>query len=82
MSKTLTAILIGAGNLGQALLNYNNFARRGFIFQGIFDAENRFRRLVDAPRSGYNKITKQNDRFLGWQRRFLCSNRLPFPFRF
>lgn len=30
-------ILIGAGNLGQALLNYNNFARRGFIFQGIFD---------------------------------------------
>ena len=30
-------ILIGAGNLGQALLNYNNFARRGFIFRGIFD---------------------------------------------
>ena len=30
-------ILIGAGNLGQALLNYNNFARRGFIFKGIFD---------------------------------------------
>lgn len=30
-------ILIGAGNLGQALLNYHNFARRGFIFLGIFD---------------------------------------------
>ena len=30
-------ILIGAGNLGQALLNYNNFERRGFIFKGIFD---------------------------------------------
>ena len=30
-------ILIGAGNLGQALLNYHNFARRGFIFRGIFD---------------------------------------------
>ena len=30
-------IVIGAGNLGQALLNYTNFARRGFIFKGIFD---------------------------------------------
>lgn len=30
-------VLIGAGNLGQALLNYNNFERRGFIFKGIFD---------------------------------------------
>ena len=31
-------VIIGAGNLGQALLNYMNFARRGFIFKGIFDA--------------------------------------------
>lgn len=30
-------VLIGAGNLGQALLNYNNFERRGFLFKGIFD---------------------------------------------
>lgn len=30
-------IIIGAGNLGQALANYVNFERRGFLFKGIFD---------------------------------------------
>lgn len=30
-------ILIGAGNLGQALANYTNFERRGFVMKGIFD---------------------------------------------
>ena len=30
-------IIIGAGNLGQALANYMNFERRGFLFKGIFD---------------------------------------------
>lgn len=30
-------ILVGAGNLGQALVNYMNFQRRGFLFEGIFD---------------------------------------------
>ncbi len=30
-------IIIGAGNLGQALANYGNFERRGFLFRGVFD---------------------------------------------
>lgn len=30
-------IIVGAGNLGQALANYMNFERRGFLFKGIFD---------------------------------------------
>lgn len=30
-------VVIGAGNLGRALLNYESFKRRGFIFMGIFD---------------------------------------------
>lgn len=30
-------VLIGAGNLGQAIANYMNFERRGFIMSGIFD---------------------------------------------
>ena len=30
-------IIIGAGNMGQALANYSNFEKRGFIFTGIFD---------------------------------------------
>lgn len=30
-------IIIGAGNLGQALANYADFERRGFVISGIFD---------------------------------------------
>lgn len=31
-------IIVGAGNLGQALANYTNFERRGFLIKGVFDA--------------------------------------------
>ncbi|MEN8907318.1 MAG: redox-sensing transcriptional repressor Rex [Clostridiales bacterium] len=31
------AIIIGAGNMGQALANYSNFEKRGFKLVGIFD---------------------------------------------
>lgn len=34
-------IIIGAGNLGQALANYTSFEKRGFIFKGIFDVNPR-----------------------------------------
>lgn len=37
LDKTHNLIIIGAGNLGQALANYMNFERRGFLFTGIFD---------------------------------------------
>ena len=37
LDKEHNLIIIGAGNLGQALANYMNFERRGFIFRGIFD---------------------------------------------
>ena len=30
-------IVIGAGNLGQALANYVNFEKRGFVIIGLFD---------------------------------------------
>ncbi|MCH5252660.1 MAG: redox-sensing transcriptional repressor Rex [Lachnospiraceae bacterium] len=30
-------IILGAGNLGQALANYGGFTKRGFIVSGIFD---------------------------------------------
>ena len=32
-------IIVGAGNLGRALTNYSNYENRGFIFEGIFDAD-------------------------------------------
>ncbi|MCR4922530.1 MAG: redox-sensing transcriptional repressor Rex [Lachnospiraceae bacterium] len=37
LDKKHHLILIGAGNLGQALANYVNFEKRGFIIKGIFD---------------------------------------------
>ena len=37
LDKKHHLIIIGAGNLGQALANYMNFERRGFIFTGVFD---------------------------------------------
>lgn len=37
LDRTHHLIIIGAGNLGQALGNYMNFERRGFILKGIFD---------------------------------------------
>lgn len=37
LTRSHNLVLIGAGNLGQALANYMNFERRGFLFKGIFD---------------------------------------------
>lgn len=37
LDKKYNIIIIGAGNLGQALANYTDFERRGFYVKGIFD---------------------------------------------
>lgn len=37
LDKKHHLVLIGAGNLGQAIANYMNFERRGFLISGIFD---------------------------------------------
>ena len=37
LNKQHDMILIGAGNLGQALVNYMNLKNRGFSFKGAFD---------------------------------------------
>lgn len=37
LDKLHNLILIGAGKLGQALVNYMNYRNRGFIFRGAFD---------------------------------------------
>ena len=39
LHKQHNLILIGAGHLGQALANYVNFDRRGFVLKGIFDID-------------------------------------------
>ena len=37
IDKQHSLILIGAGHLGQAIANYTNFNKRGFVIEGAFD---------------------------------------------
>ena len=39
LDKRHNLIIVGAGNLGQALANYMNFEKRGFFVKGIFDCK-------------------------------------------
>ena len=41
LNKTHNFIIIGAGNLGQALANYASFERSGFILKSLFDVNPR-----------------------------------------
>lgn len=36
-----SVIVVGAGNLGQALANYTDFEKRGFVIKGLFDVNPR-----------------------------------------
>ena len=37
LDRVHNMIIIGAGNMGQALVNSGDFAKRGFIIKGVFD---------------------------------------------
>ncbi len=37
IDRTHSMVIIGAGNLGQAIMNSEDFAKRGFLVKGIFD---------------------------------------------
>jgi len=59
-------IIIGAGNLGQAIANYMNFERRGFIFKGIFDSNKELhgkeiRGMVVQPMEEMPSFIKENE---------------------
>ncbi|NMA82949.1 MAG: redox-sensing transcriptional repressor Rex [Epulopiscium sp.] len=41
LENTYNVIIVGVGNLGQALANYTNFERRGFVVKGLFDVNPR-----------------------------------------
>ncbi len=45
LDKQYNIIVIGAGNLGQALANYVKFEKRGFIITGLFDVNPALRGL-------------------------------------
>ncbi len=46
LDKKHNFIIIGAGNLGQALANYVSFEKSGFILKGIFDVNTRLEGLT------------------------------------
>lgn len=66
LDKTHHLIIIGAGNLGQALGNYMNFERRGFILKGIFDKNpalygKKVREIQVQPMEKVEKFVREND---------------------
>lgn len=66
LNKSHRLILVGAGNLGQALVNYMNFQRRGFLFEGIFDKNpalygKRIRGIEVQPMEKMEQFVKEND---------------------
>ena len=65
INKTHHLIIVGAGNLGQALANYMNFERRGFHFTGIFDCNEaltgkKIRDMYVQPMSNLESFVKEN----------------------
>ena len=66
LHKTHNLIIIGARNLGQALANYMNFERRGFLFRGIFDNNpalfgKKIRDLEVQPMEELETFVKENE---------------------
>ncbi len=66
LHKSHNLILIGAGNLGQALANYMNFEKRGFIITGIFDINPNLigktvRNIPIQPMENMQGFIKEND---------------------
>lgn len=66
LDRTHNLIIIGAGNLGQALGNYMNFERRGFILKGIFDKNpdlwgKKVREIEVQPMEKVEGFVREND---------------------
>ena len=66
LNKEHRLIIVGAGHLGQALVNYTNFERRGFLFQGIFDRDpkvcgQKIRGITVQPMEEMADFIRKND---------------------
>lgn len=66
LDKTYNLIIVGAGHLGQALANYVNFERRGFIVKGIFDINpelygTELRGIAVQPVDNIEHFVREND---------------------
>lgn len=66
LDKDHNLIIIGAGNLGQALANYMNFDRRGFHTKGLFDADSKLhgkmvRNMPVRPMNELEDFIRENE---------------------
>ncbi len=66
LNKTYNLVILGAGKIGQALLNYSKFEKRGFNFIGIFDTNpniigTKIRDLDVKDIKELEKFTKENN---------------------
>ena len=66
VNQTNNIIIIGAGNLGQALANYQDFEKRGFAIKAIFDVNPRLigltvRGVEIMDIEAVGKFVKEND---------------------
>ena len=66
LHKEHNLIIVGAGHLGQALVNYMNFERRGFLFRGIFDINEQIhgtqlRGITVRPMEEIESFVREND---------------------
>ncbi len=65
LDRSYNLVVIGAGNLGQALANYTDFERRGFFVRALFEKDEKkvgksVRGIKILPASSLEKYLKEN----------------------
>lgn len=66
LDKVHNMVIVGAGNLGQAIINYQAFEKRGFFIKGIFDCKpelkgKEIRGIKIQEMDGIKDFIKSND---------------------
>lgn len=66
LERTHNVIIVGAGNVGRAIANYSDFEKRGFMFTGIFDANDALEgiqvgKCVIQSADNMERFVKEND---------------------
>jgi redox-sensing transcriptional repressor len=70
LSRTWNAVLVGAGNIGRALLGYGRFEGEGFRIVGLFDKSRsivgkRVAGVVVRPLADLARVVKEHDARIG-----------------
>lgn len=56
LDRLYNMIVIGGGNIGQALVNYTNFEKRGFVIKAVFDINPRLIGMTIRGVEVYDRI--------------------------